>query len=80
MLTSSITSELQNFVRFATRRIEQGDNAESLEELVEQWRRDSEFVEAVADVRQGLADDAADRAESASTAFADIRRQLGISE
>lgn len=76
----AILSDLQDFVRFATTRIERGKSGESIEDLVREWRNDSEFAETVADVRQGFVDHAAGRAESVESVFADIRRQLGIAE
>ncbi len=75
-----IDVELQSFGQFATSRIECGDAGESVEDLVQQWRSDSEQAEVVGDVRQGLPDDAEGRAESVADAFADIRRHLGIAE
>lgn len=80
MPNQSIKNDLLDFVKFATRRIERGDGGKSVEDLVQQWRSGSEFAEAVADVRQGLMDDADRRAESVTDAFAEVRRQLGIAE
>ena len=40
----------------------------------------SEYAEAVADVRQGIADEAACKAQPLSDAFAEVRRQLGIAD
>jgi len=51
MTTHSIQSELQEFVRFASRHVEQGADFSSVEELVKHWRQNSEYSEAVADVR-----------------------------
>jgi hypothetical protein len=75
----SIQKDLQDFVEFAARRLNSGETAPaSVEELVARWRQDAESAEAVADVRQGLADEVAGKAQPAVEAFADIRRQLGI--
>jgi hypothetical protein len=80
MPSHSIKTDLQDFVQFAMRRIGCGDCGASVEDLVQQWRSDSEFAATVSDVRQGLMDDAGGRAESATDAFAEVRRQLGIAE
>ncbi len=80
MQTQSTQSELRDFVQFASRRVESGDDCSSLEELVRQWRQGSEYAEAVADVRQGIIDDAQGRAQPLADAFADVRRKLGIAD
>ena len=80
MQTQSIQAELRDFVQFASRRVEGGDNRLSLEELVRQWRLVTECAEAVADVKQGIIDDAQGKAQPLSNAFGDIRRKLGISD
>ncbi len=80
MLGQSLKHDLQDFVQFATRRIEGGVGNESVEDLVLQWRRDSEYAAAVADVRQGLADDVRGQSESVPVVFDDIRRRLEIDE
>jgi len=80
MPSHSIQSELQNFVQFATRQIERGDTAESVEALVQQWRDDAESLATVGDVRQGLLDDASGLAEPAANVFAELRHQLGIAK
>ena len=80
MSSQTIQYELQEFVQFATRRIASGQAARTVEELVQQWRGDSDYLQAIADVRQGIADEAAGRAVSVSEAFASIRGQVGIAE
>lgn len=80
MQTQSIQSELRDFVQFASRRVESGDDRSSLEELVKQWREAAEYNEAVADVRQGIIDDAQGKAQPLADAFADVRRKLGIED
>ena len=80
MPSESVKQEFQEFVQFATRSIERGDAGETVEDLVQQWRSDAEYAQAVADVRQGLADDAEGQAESVAQVFAEVRRQLGIAE
>lgn len=80
MQTQSIQSELRDFVQFASRRVEGGDDRLSLEELVRQWRLGTEYAEAVADVQQGILDDAEGKAHPLSDAFADIRRKLGLAD
>jgi hypothetical protein len=78
MATLSIKHQLNDFVEFASRRIETGSDVSSLEELFQQWRNDPEYSEAVDDVRQGIADAANGLAEPVAKVFSDIRRQLGI--
>ena len=80
MSTQSIQYEFLEFVQFATRRIASGQAGETVEDLVQQWRGDADYAQAVADVRQGMADDADGCAVSVSEAFANIRRQVGIAE
>jgi len=80
MKTVSISQQLQNFFQCATERIETANTDLSLEELVQQWRKDVEHSEAVEDVRQGLIDEADGLAEPVATAFAGIRRQLRMAE
>ncbi len=80
MQANSIQSELRDFVQFASRRVEGGDDRLSLEELVRQWRQDAEYNEAVADVRQGIIDDAQGKAQPLADAFVDVRRKLGIAD
>jgi hypothetical protein len=80
METLSIAHQLQNFFQFASRRIEAENTALSLEELVQQWRKDMEYSETLQDVRQGILDEASGLAEPAAMAFSDIRRQLGITD
>lgn len=76
--TFAIQTELRNFVQFATQRVETGELCSSLEELVQQWRRDTEYVETVADVRQGIADDADGKTQPVADAIAEVRQKLGI--
>jgi hypothetical protein len=73
-----LIQELREFVQFATHRLERGGRVESVEDLVQEWRTDSEFAGTVADVRQGMVDKAAGLSEPADQVFADIRRQLGL--
>lgn len=80
MQTQSIQSELRDFVQFATRLVECGNNHLSLEELVRQWRLSTEYAEAVADVQQGTIDDAERKAQTSADAFAEIRSKLGIAD
>jgi len=80
MTTHSIQSELQEFVRFASRHVEQGADFSSVEELVKHWRQNSEYSEAVADVRQGILDEAACKSQPLSDAFAEVRNKLGITD
>ena len=75
-----IEQQFRDFVEFAARRLECGVKAESLEELVQQWRNDLEYSAAVEDIRQGITDDAAGLGEPVAKAFSDIRRHLGIGD
>lgn len=77
MTSQSLLSDLRDFVQFATRQIDQGQGAESVEALVQQWRRDADFDETIGDVRQGLLDDAQGRGESVAETFASIRLNHG---
>ena len=80
MQTQSIPSELRDFVQFASRLFENVDDGLSLEELVRQWRQDAEYNKAVADVRQGIFDDAKGKAKPLADAFANLRLKLGIAD
>ena len=80
MQTQSIQSELRDFVQFVSRRVENGDDRLSLEEFVRQWRLGAEYAEAVADVQQGIIDDAQGKAKPLADAFAEVRRKLGIAD
>ena len=78
MQVQSIQTELRDFVQFASTRVQTGDEGLSLEDLVRQWRQSTEYAQAVADVRQGIADAAQGKAKSISEAFADVRQKMGI--
>lgn len=77
MPNQSLENDLLDFVQFATRRIESGTGGESVEQLVEGWRNETEFLD---DVRQGVIDKAAGLAETVGKVFADVRGQLGLAE
>lgn len=79
MSNSAIKHELQDFVQFANRRIETGE-ADSIEELVHQWRHDAEYLATVADIRQGINDYDEGQAEPIDNAFQEIRLKLGITD
>ena len=66
-MPQSIQNELLDFVQFASQRVQSCDESSSLEELVKQWRSDHKYAATVADVRQGIEDDAADKANSNGT-------------
>lgn len=78
MATPSIQTELRDFVQFASERVTRREVCSSLEELVQQWRSESEFTAAVADVRHGMEADAAGEAKPVDEAFAEVRNELGI--
>ena len=80
MSSQTIQVEFQEFVQFATRRIERGEAGETVEDLVQQWRVGVDYAQTVADIRQGITDEACGRAVSVSEAFANVRRQVGIPE
>lgn len=80
MTTNSIQSELQDFVRFASSRVGQGEVFSSVEELVRRWRQNSEYAEVVDDVRQGIEDEASGKSKSLSEVFVEVRRKLGITD
>ena len=74
----SIQTELLDFVQFASQRVQSGDEATSLEELVKEWRSDYEYAEGIADVRQGIEEDDAGKAQPIEGVFANLREKLGI--
>ena len=80
MTTNSIQSELQEFVRFASSGVGQGEDFSSVEELVRRWRQNSEYAEAVDDVRQGIEDEASGKPKPLSEVFVEVRRKLGITD
>lgn len=80
METVAIRHQLQDFVQYASRRLEIGEGICSLEDLFQQWQNDAEYNATVTDVREGVADFDAGRAEPAASVFSDIRRQLGIGD
>ena len=80
MNTQSIRAELSDFVQFASRQIDIGDERLSMEELVRQWRLTAEYEGAVDDVRQGLIDDAQGKAQPLADAFAAVRLKLGLKD
>ena len=69
--------ELENFSRFATQRLQQGDQLPSLEECLRQWRQDCEREELLSDITAGLDEVEQGHGQPVDEAFADIRQQLG---
>ena len=67
-------SELDDFIRFATRKLDSDDEPASLEELLSQWREQCEYAATVDDIRQGLDDYAAGKGQSVGDAFRDVRQ------
>ena len=80
METVEIRHQLQDFVQFASRRLETGEGVCSLEDLFQQWQNYAEYNATVTDVREGVADFEGGRAEPVASVFSDIRRQLGIDD
>lgn len=80
MASQTLLGELRSFMHFAAQQIDQGQGGQSVEALLERWRRNSEYEEAVADVRQGMIDDEQGRGQSVEETFAAIRQRLGIPE
>ena len=74
---SATLEELENFSRFATQRLQQGDQLPSLEECLRQWRQDCEQEELLSDIAAGLDEAEHGGGQPVDEAFADIRRQLG---
>jgi hypothetical protein len=76
----STSNDLVQFVQFAVRHL--GSDAPKLspEELLQQWRANGEYLEAVEDIRRSHEDRAAGRVQSVADAFRDIRRDLGIAK
>jgi hypothetical protein len=71
--------QLDSFHRFASEQIRL-QPAASLDELLDQWRREAEQTEAVADIQQGLQDYADGKARPVAEAFADVRHRTGLTE
>jgi predicted transcriptional regulator len=74
---SANTQELDSFVEFARRRIENG-KTESLAQLFQQWETSRENTESIEAIRQGLAEARAGEGIPVAEAFADIRAKLGL--
>ena len=72
--------DLDNFHRFATEKLRSTGAVDSLQDLLDMWRREQEYAETVNDIRQGLEDYDAGRAEPRAKAFTDIRRDLGLTQ
>ena len=70
--------ELDHFHRFATEKLGSAEAVVSLQDLLDMWRREREYAATVNDIRQGLEDYGAGRAEPLAKAFTDIRRGLGL--
>lgn len=71
--------DLSAFHQFAAAKVDCGE-VESLIDLAAEWQATREMQEAAADVRASLDDIEAGRVEPLAEAFADIRRQLGLSQ
>jgi len=72
-----IRAEFLQFVEFAATKISGGGCAQSVEDLLQQWRKEREYNSVVDDVRQGLADIAAGNGESIHDVISSIRSRLG---
>ena len=73
-------SELDDFIRFATGKLDSEEEPASLEELLTQWREQCEYAATVDDIRQGLDDINAGKGQSVADAFRDVRHQLGLND
>ena len=73
-------AELDDFIRFATGKLENDDDSTSLEDLLSQWREQCEYAATVDDIRQGLGDYAAGKGQSVEEACRDVRQQLGLTD
>ena len=71
-------NEFEDFVLFVVNQMRSGHRTETVEELVRQWRLTSETAGMIADVRQGIADDALGLAYPIEDVFAEIRNMLGV--
>jgi hypothetical protein len=78
MSRPAVIDEFEQFVQFATRCINEGRAAVSVEELVKLWRSDAESVAVATDVHESLMDGQHDRRESANDAFDDLSRGRGM--
>jgi hypothetical protein len=77
---STSKSELDDFIRFATSKLDSDHEPASLEDLLSQWREQCEYAATVEDIRQGLDDIKAGKGQSVEDAFRDVRQQLGLSD
>jgi hypothetical protein len=75
---SSVQADLLSFVEFATIRISEGDPAESVEELMYDWRSQRDRKGVIEDIRQGLREMEEGKGFEAATVIAEIRQRLGI--
>ena len=73
---SMTQQEIENFSRFAQQSLGRESSTKSLEECLRLWRAEIEASEAVDDIRQGMSDHAAGRAEPLQQAFESLRRDL----
>lgn len=77
MIQINLQNELVKFFEFAIDHLESDEAIGSIDELFQKWRQNIEFIETLADVRQGIEDERTGNAESIADAFADIRKRLG---
>jgi hypothetical protein len=72
--------DIHEFSRFASESVDARET-ESLVELARLWEAERrEYEETVADIRQGVADYDAGLGKPVNESFAEIRRELGLSE
>lgn len=75
----AVTKEdLDNFHRFAVEKLGSAEASVSFQELLDMWRQEHEYAATVDDIRQGLRDYEAGKAEPLAKAFSDLRRDLGL--
>jgi hypothetical protein len=72
--------ELASFHQFASEKLDHGGTDSTLEDLLRLWRQEQEYAKTVEDIREGIEDYAAGKAEPLAKAFRDIRRDLGLAE
>lgn len=75
---SSVQADLLSFVEFATTRISGGEPAESVEELMYEWRSQRDQDAVIDDIRQGFRDIEAGKGIDFRIVLAEARRRLGI--
>ena len=70
--------DLDNFHSFASRELVNGGRELSMEDLLQEWRRQQDEVETIASIRRGIDDAEAGRVQSLAEVDAHIRAELSF--